>query len=103
MNSYYILRPETVESFYILHALTGDPIYQEWGWEIFLAIEHYCRNPTAYGSLDDVNDPKRLSNDKMESFFLAETLKYLYLLFDDDNEINLLTSVCISLSLPLLI
>jgi ER degradation enhancer, mannosidase alpha-like 1 len=26
--------------------------------------------------------------DKMESFFLAETLKYLYLLFDEDNFVN---------------
>lgn len=32
---YYILRPETVESLFILHRVTGDPIYQDWGWEIF--------------------------------------------------------------------
>jgi len=89
---YYLLRPETIESFYILFALTGDPIYQEWGWEVFLAIEKFCRTPIAYGSLDNV-DRETSGIDKMESFFLAETLKYLYLLFDDENEINLLETV----------
>jgi hypothetical protein len=31
---------------------------------------------------------KKTLGDQMESFFLAETLKYLYLLYDDDNFIN---------------
>lgn len=31
---------------------------------------------------------KKTLGDQMESFYLAETLKYLYLLFDDDNFIN---------------
>ena len=31
-GKYYLMRPETVESFYILNKLTGDPIYREWGW-----------------------------------------------------------------------
>lgn len=34
-DRFYILRPETVESFFVLHQLTGDPVYREWGWEIF--------------------------------------------------------------------
>ncbi len=29
---HYILRPETVESFFVLYQLTKDPIYREWGW-----------------------------------------------------------------------
>ncbi len=32
---YYVLRPETLESFFVLHQLTGDPVYREWGWDIF--------------------------------------------------------------------
>lgn len=73
---YYILRPETVEAFYYLNWLTGDPIYREWGWEVFQSIEKYCKTEYGYGSLSDVNNPSIEPEDKMESFFLAETLKY---------------------------
>ncbi len=40
---HYLLRPEAVESFFVLYHLTGDPVYREWGWEVFQAIERYCR------------------------------------------------------------
>lgn len=84
---FYILRPETVEAFYYLNKLTGDPIYREWGWEVFQSIEKYCRTKYGYASLNDVNRPGS-NDDRMESFFMAETLKYLYLLFDPDSEID---------------
>jgi len=87
--SFYILRPEAVEAFYYLSVLTGDPIYREWGWEVFQSIERYCRTEYGYGSLHDVNRPDSVE-DRMESFFMAETLKYLYLLFDPDSEIDIL-------------
>ena len=32
-ESYYILRPEVVESYMYLWRQTHDPIYREWGWE----------------------------------------------------------------------
>jgi len=88
----YRLRPEVVESFFILHHLTGDPVYREWGWEVFQAIEKYCRTSFGYGQYPDVSDPTRRPEDKMESFFMAETLKYLYLLFDPDNTIDLMNT-----------
>ena len=91
----YKLRPETVESFFVLHQLTGDPIYREWGWEVFQSIEKYCKTQYAYGSYRDVNNPSHKQNDKMESIFLGETLKYLYLLFDSDTEMNVLEKVCV--------
>lgn len=87
---YYILRPETVESFFILNKLTGDPIYREWGWEMFQSLEKFSRTEYAYGHVHDVTDPNTYAEDKMESFFLAETMKYLYLLFDPDTEIDVL-------------
>jgi len=86
---FYILRPETVEAFYYLSVLTGDPIYREWGWEVFQSIEKYCKTKYGYGSLKNVNNVNSVE-DRMESFFLAETLKYLYLLFDPDSEIDIL-------------
>ncbi|KAI9289547.1 glycoside hydrolase [Umbelopsis sp. AD052] len=92
----YLLRPETVESLYVLYRITGDPKYQEYGWEIFEAIEKYCKTPTAYSSIRNVDfvptedvGVDTNQNDSMESFFMAETLKYLYLLFSEDDVISL--------------
>lgn len=85
----YILRPEVIESLYYLNKLTGDPIYREWGWEIFQSLEKYCKSRYGYASLKDVNRPNK-KMDKMESFFLAETLKYMYLLFDTGSTIDIL-------------
>lgn len=86
---FYILRPETAESLFILNQLTGDPIYREWAWEIFSAIEKHCRIPDGYGALRDVNNPQEGVDDRMESFFLAETMKYLYLAQDPEMPIDL--------------
>ena len=86
---HYLLRPETVESFFVLYHLTGDPIYREWGWEVFQAIERYCKTEAGYGKLNNVRS-FRSPEDSMESFFMAETLKYLYLLFDPETPIDLL-------------
>ncbi|XP_037706815.1 endoplasmic reticulum mannosyl-oligosaccharide 1,2-alpha-mannosidase isoform X2 [Choloepus didactylus] len=81
-----LLRPETVESLFYLHRLTGDPKYQDWGWEILQSFNTHARIPSGgYSSINNVQDPDRPEpRDKMESFFLGETLKYLYLLFSDD-------------------
>ena len=87
---HYLLRPEAVESFYILNFLTGDPVYREWGWEVFCAIERYCKTDIAYGSITSVADTNGKPQNKMESFFLAETIKYLYLLQDPDSEVDIL-------------
>ncbi|ONK81090.1 uncharacterized protein A4U43_C01F25170 [Asparagus officinalis] len=85
-----LLRPETVESLFVLHRITGDPKYREWGWQIFEAFEKYTKiDSGGYSSLDDVTTLPPHKRDKMETFFLGETLKYLYLLFGDDNVIPL--------------
>ena len=39
----YILRPETAESYFVLWRQTGDPKYRDWGWELVMALEDYCR------------------------------------------------------------
>lgn len=64
--------------------------YREWGWQIFEAFEKYTRVDTGgYSSLDDVTSTPPHRRDKMETFFLGETLKYLYLLFGDSSVIPL--------------
>ncbi|KAG6503000.1 mannosyl-oligosaccharide 1,2-alpha-mannosidase MNS3-like [Zingiber officinale] len=85
-----LLRPETVESLFVLHRITGDPKYREWGWQIFEAFEKYTKvDSGGYTSLDDVTRIPPSKRDKMETFFLGETLKYLYLLFGDDDVLPL--------------
>ena len=80
----YKLRPETVESLFVLWRVTGDSRYREWGWEMWTSIDKHCRVEGGYAALLDVRQPER-KEDKMESFFLAETLKYLYLLFSPND------------------
>jgi len=74
---------------FILNKITGDPIYREMGWEIFQSIEKHCKTEYGYGAYPDVRDASRRPNDRMESFFLGETLKYLFLLMDPDTEVDL--------------
>jgi ER degradation enhancer, mannosidase alpha-like 2 len=78
-NPGYPLRPEIIESTYYLHHLTGDPIYLHMGQDYFDSLIRWCRTPVAYAALTDVRTKQQ--KDEMESFFFAETLKYLYLLY----------------------
>ena len=87
-DGFNILRPEAVEAIFYLWRSTGDPKYRDWGWEIFQAFERNSRMPDGgYAGLRNVSRTDQLGNhrNKMESFFMAETLKYLYLLFSPDD------------------
>nr|XP_054114916.1 mannosyl-oligosaccharide 1,2-alpha-mannosidase IC isoform X2 [Callithrix jacchus]XP_054114917.1 mannosyl-oligosaccharide 1,2-alpha-mannosidase IC isoform X2 [Callithrix jacchus]XP_054114918.1 mannosyl-oligosaccharide 1,2-alpha-mannosidase IC isoform X2 [Callithrix jacchus] len=88
-ESYYILRPEVVESYMYLWRQTHDPIYREWGWEAVLALEKYCRTEAGFSGIQDVYSSTPNHDNKQQSFFLAETLKYLYLLFSEDDLLSL--------------
>ncbi|KAH8836075.1 glycoside hydrolase [Flagelloscypha sp. PMI_526] len=80
----YMLRPETVESLFMAFRLTGDERYRRYGWKIFQSIDRWCKVETGgYSTILDVDNPRGEKEDKMETFFLSETLKYLYLLFSD--------------------
>ncbi|KAK6012508.1 glycosyl hydrolase family 47, partial [Ostertagia ostertagi] len=84
LDAHSLLRPEAIEAWFYLYRLTGDKTYQNWGWEAFTAIEKYARVNNGYSSVKSVKRIPVTHSDLMESFFLAETLKYLYLLFADD-------------------
>lgn len=85
-TSWNILRPETVESLVYLWRITGNKTYQDWGWNIFQAFEKNSRTDSGYVGLKDVNTGTK--DNMMQSFFLAETLKYLYLLFSPPSYIS---------------
>ncbi|XP_060525128.1 mannosyl-oligosaccharide 1,2-alpha-mannosidase IA isoform X1 [Cylas formicarius] len=88
-EKYYILRPEVIESYFYMYRLTKDEKYREWAWEAVQAIEKYCRVPGGYTGLKNVYSEEPIQDDVQQSFFLAETLKYLYLIFSDDSLISL--------------
>jgi mannosidase alpha-like ER degradation enhancer 2 len=75
----YHLRPEIVESTYYLFHYTGDPEYRRMGEKMFDDFVKYCRADSGYAALADVVTKQPL--DEMQSFVLAETFKYFYLLF----------------------
>lgn len=83
LDAHNLQRPETVESLFIMWRITNNPLYREWGWEIFQAFEKYTalNDGEGHTSLNNVNMTPPPRRDNMESFWLAETLKYLYLLF----------------------
>ena len=87
-DKYYILRPEILETYFYLWRYTHDPKYREWAWEFAQSIETHCKAKSGYSGLLNVYDPM-IKDDVQQSFFLAEVLKYLYLIFSDDNLINL--------------
>ncbi|KAF7267328.1 hypothetical protein GWI33_019446 [Rhynchophorus ferrugineus] len=82
----YPLRPELIESIMYLYRATGDPFLLQAGEDILRSIKHSARTPCGYATIKDVRDHRK--EDRMESFFLSETTKYLYLLFDVDNFIH---------------
>ncbi|KJK81769.1 putative mannosyl-oligosaccharide alpha-1,2-mannosidase [Metarhizium anisopliae BRIP 53293] len=88
-SPYYILRPETVESIYYAYRLTGDKKYQDMAWDAFQQIRKLCRVNDAYAELTDVSKTNGGSFvDEMQSFWMAETLKYLYLTFAADGPVH---------------
>jgi mannosidase alpha-like ER degradation enhancer 2 len=87
----YPLRPEIIESAYYLYYLTHDERYLEMGRTFFDSIKRYCKTGAGYAGLRDVRTKEK--DNKMQSFFLAETLKYLYLLFAPRETLDLEKSV----------
>jgi len=79
----YVLRPEAIESAYYLYRTTGDERYRKMAETYFAAIKKYCRTPAGFAHLRSVVTKEH--SDAMESFFFAETLKYLYLIFARDD------------------
>lgn len=83
-QKFYILRPEVIETYFVLWRTTHDPKYRDWAWEAVQAIEKYCRTAHGYSGIKDVNKVPPELDDVQQSFFLAETLKYLYLIYSSD-------------------
>ncbi|SCV68305.1 BQ2448_426 [Microbotryum intermedium] len=89
-NPLFIGRPETIESVFYMWRITGDRLWQDRGWRMF--VDWVSSSITEFGfvGVENVNDPTDTRRkDSQESFVLAETLKYYYLLFSDREHISL--------------
>jgi mannosyl-oligosaccharide alpha-1,2-mannosidase len=100
----YILRPEAIESIFVMWRMTGDEYWRAVGWRMFQTIIHHTRTPFGHSAIFSVlyqsemqvieqgvptTSMKAMQQDDMESFWFAETLKYFYLLFSDVKLIDL--------------
>ncbi|CAG5102497.1 Oidioi.mRNA.OKI2018_I69.chr1.g330.t1.cds [Oikopleura dioica] len=74
--AYYILRPE-------------EERFRDMAWEAAQAIEQYCKAEYGYAGLANAGSSRPTQDNLQRSFFLAETLKYLYLIFSEDDLISL--------------
>lgn len=83
------LRPETAESLYYLHRLTGEERYREMGRSLFRAIEAHAKVERGYATVKDVYKVPVEHVDEMHTFVLAETFKYLFLLFSPADALDL--------------
>ncbi|KAL2856066.1 glycoside hydrolase [Aspergillus pseudoustus] len=88
-DSRYMLRPEAIESVFIMYRITGDKKYQDAAWRMFKNIDKVTRSKYGHAAITDVRQTKPAQLDYMESFWLAETLKYFYLIFSDPDLISL--------------
>jgi mannosyl-oligosaccharide alpha-1,2-mannosidase len=88
-STHYKIRPEAIESVFILYRITGDAFWYQAGWDMFQAIQKHTKLPIAHSAIDDVTSSAPKKANEMESFWLAETLKYFYLLFSEPNVISL--------------
>ena len=89
-----LLRPEAIESVFYLWRFTKEAKYREMGWKMFLAFERYCRIESGgYAGLKNVASTSSAKDDTMQTFWLAETLKYFLMLFSDDSLLDLDTHV----------
>jgi hypothetical protein len=109
-DDHNILRPETIESLFVMWAVTGEQRWQEAARRILERFERHCRCGVSGTHLGEKEEKRRTNRkkehplhfaycgiqsvkatdegvqwiDKMESFWMAETLKYFYMMFDGD-------------------
>jgi mannosyl-oligosaccharide alpha-1,2-mannosidase len=82
-------RPEALESVFYMHRITGSPYWRRAGWTMISSILKHTRTSLAHSAIDDVTKTSPKHTDSMESFWLAETLKYAWLLFEDEDKWSL--------------
>jgi len=86
----YSLRPEVIESYYYAYRATGDETYRKWAWDAFVKINNTCSVGSGVSSIADVQLTvgAPVFYDFQESFWFSEVLKYIYLILEDDSDVQ---------------
>ncbi|KAI9754165.1 MAG: ASTRA complex subunit [Chaenotheca gracillima] len=85
----YLLRPEAIESVFIMYRISGDRTLQDRAWDMWEAISNMTSTKLANAPVLDVTRLPPSHVDSMESFWMAETLKYFYLIFSEPDLVSL--------------
>ncbi|OKP15209.1 Mannosyl-oligosaccharide 1,2-alpha-mannosidase MNS1 [Penicillium subrubescens] len=86
----YNLRPETVESIFVLYRVTGREDLLDIAWEIFEKIQNATETSEANAAIVDVTtNGEPVHNDSMESYWMAQIPKYFYLMFSPPDILSL--------------
>ena len=85
----YHLRPEAIETLFYMYRIKGDAKYQDMAWDMFQTIEKHTGTEFANAELANVMADPPPKMDFMQSFWTAEAIKYLYLIFGETNLISL--------------
>ncbi|KAF7551657.1 hypothetical protein G7046_g7666 [Stylonectria norvegica] len=88
-DKHYFLRPEAIESIFVLYRVTGKEDFREIAWNMWTAIQSAAETEGAFATVEDVTRPNVQKSDSMESFWLAETMKYFWLIFADEDVLSL--------------
>lgn len=79
------IRPEFIESTYFLYRATRDPHYLDVAKQVMDSINDYVRVPCGFAGVKDVRTMSH--EDRMDSFVLSETFKYLYMIFAEPSDL----------------
>lgn len=85
----YLLRPEAIESVFYMWRITGDQLWRDAAWRMWEGIVKETETELAFAAIEDVMQHGSEKIDSMETFWLSETLKYFYLIFEDPDVISL--------------
>ena len=85
----YHLRPEAIESVFVMYRISGNSTWADTAWRMFQAVEKATRTDIAAAAILDMTQDPIIKMDSMESYWLAETLKYFYLCFEDFETVSL--------------
>jgi len=88
-DAFSLLRPEAVEAMYYMWYYTGDHRYREWAYGVLKSLNRSCRTTFGFSAIEGVDSNQPRMRDVCESFFFAETLKYLYLVQVDPQHLPL--------------
>ncbi|KJH40883.1 PA domain protein [Dictyocaulus viviparus] len=79
------IRPEFIESTYFLYRATKDPHYLTVAKQVMESINQYVRVPCGFAGVKDVRTMSH--EDRMDSFVLSETFKYLFMIFAEPSDL----------------